>query len=142
VRLTCGVRLLATVSTIFIALLITGFIMERNSFVRLTAQKIERTDPEFDFKIVIICGLDAGKIIIDGEWMGYFRHKFSKSPFTYEPRSNEFNFHAIPPCKMKATLAEQQIVVGAKFSIFTALKNDWGNEQVFSIAAIHSYDGN
>ena len=40
--------------------------MERNSFVRLTAQKIERTDPEFDFKIVIICGLDAGKIIIDG----------------------------------------------------------------------------
>jgi hypothetical protein len=114
--------------------------MSTKTIVRLVAKFSENESTSGNFRLVLVCGIDAEKKIVEGEWSGFTHNNdlhypfvLQRSPFERLYLGNDNKYYE--PSNLPST----KIEVGERFHVSNHPDDPQGSWTVeYTITSVHS----
>lgn len=95
-----------------------------------------------DYKLVLMCGIDEQRRIVEGEWMGYAQNEALYYPFILKANeSPEFFYGGEDNSSEPTNLSSDPIEVGRFFTVFSPKGEIESWEATYEIVSCHAYVG-
>jgi hypothetical protein len=98
---------------------------------RITAVHTEKGVDRQDYKVVLLCGLNEHRILVDGEWFGRLDNAGETYPFVLE-RGQRLFYGGEENSSERTNVGEKPLTEGSYFTIF----GEQG-EAVYRITRLH-----
>lgn len=96
---------------------------------------------ERDFKFVLLCGLEGGDLIADGEWMGYVRSPWAIYPFVLKKEGRaDVIYEGNEDVRNPTNLGQRPMARGALFTFLPPEDDPQVQEIVFEVVSCHVYE--